>query len=225
MDKVMQIRDLQRQIEESLASLPDLALPSELEGLRHLPMFGYKPKVTVYYTAESGRKRRKVRETAAASYFDGGNCELTINFEPVEEPRDHETWRESLGTPSAETGGESDPEVALDQLLEQLTRAEERRPFVGLTWFRDRFLVAECAHEWVRNSETVRQLLNRAIKQRLIRTLRVPNPNSPLHPTTAIRLNRSHPRFRKDSTVRKSRYNPIRIRGGSISDTVLDDRN
>lgn len=225
MDKVFQIRDLQRQIEESLASLPDLALPSELEGLRHLPMFGYKPKVTVYYTAESGRKRRKVRETASASYFDGGNCELAINFEPVEERRDHGAWRESEGTPSAESGREADLEVALDQLLEQLARAEERRPFVGLTWFRDRFLVAECAHEWAGHSETVRSLLDRAIKQQLIRTSRVPNPNSQLHPTTAIRLNRNHPRFRKHSTVQKSRFNPIRIRGGAISDTVLDDRN
>ena len=224
MDSVLRIRDLQRQIEESLSSLPDLALPSELEGLRHLPMFGYKPRVTVYYAAESGRKRRKVRETASASYFDGGNCELTINFEPVEEPQDHGIRREPVGT-AGETVGGSDQETAMDQLLEELARAEARRPFVGLTWFRDRFLVAECGHEWAGNSETVRSLLDRAIKQQLIRTSRVPNPNSPLHPTTAIRLNRSHPRFRTDATAQMSRFNPVRIRGGSISDTVLDDRN
>ena len=188
-------------------------------------MFGYKPKVTVYYTSESGRKRRKVRETASASYFDGGNCEVMINFDPVEEPQDHGIQREPAGTASGETGGGSDPEMALDQLLEELARAEARRPFVGLTWFRDRFLVAECGHEWASNAETVRFLLDRAIKQQLIRTSRVPNPNSPLHPTTAIRLNRSHPRLRTDATAQTSRFNPVRIRGGSISNTVLDDRN
>ena len=188
-------------------------------------MFGYKPKVTVYYTSESGRKRRKVRETASASYFDGGNCEVMINFDPVEEPQDHGIQREPAGAASGETGGGSDPEMALDQLLEELARAEARRPFVGLTWFRDRFLVAECGHEWASNAETVRFLLDRAIKQQLIRTSRVPNPNSPLHPTTAIRLNRSHPRLRTDATAQTSRFNPVRIRGGSISNTVLDDRN
>ena len=225
MSKILKIRDLQNQIEESLASLPDLALPPEMEGLRHLPLLGYKPRVTVYYTAESGRKRRKVRETASASYFDGGNCELTINFDPVEEPQDHRIRREPTGTASGETGGEFDPEAALDQLIDELSLAEARRPFVGLTWFRDRFLVAECAHEWARRSETVRSLLDRAIKWQLIRTSKVPNPNSPLHPTTAIRLNRSHPRFRTDATAQTSRFTPVRIRGGLISDTVLDDRN
>lgn len=225
MDKVLQIRDLQIQIEESLASLPDLALPPELEGLRHLPMFGYKPRVTVYYTAESGRKRRKVRETASASYFDGGNCELTINFESVEEQQDHGVLREPIETASGETGGGYEPAVALDELLGELATAEARRPFVGLTWFRDRFLVAECAHYWARNSETVRSLLDRAINRQLIRTSKVPNPNSPLHPTTAIRLNRNHPQFRTDAAAQRSRFTPVRIRGGSISNTVLDDRN
>ena len=115
-------------------------------------------------------------------------------------------------------------EVALDQLIEQLTKAEERRAFVGLTWFRDRFLVAECTHEWVRDSETVRLLLNRAIKRQLIRTSKVHNPNSPSHPTTVIRLNRGHRRFRADATGQTSHFIPIQIRGGSISTTVLDDR-
>lgn len=39
-----------------------------------------------------------------------------------------------------------------------------------------------------------------------------------------IRLNQSHPRFRVDAIARRSRFVPVRIRGGSISKTVLDDR-
>ena len=46
----MQIQDVTRGLEQSLASLKSLtasALPPVLEGLRHLPMGGYEPRVSI----------------------------------------------------------------------------------------------------------------------------------------------------------------------------------
>ena len=43
----MKIRDLQRDIEESLASVPTSTLPNELSGLRHLPVNDRNPQVSI----------------------------------------------------------------------------------------------------------------------------------------------------------------------------------
>ena len=113
--------------------------------------------------------------------------------------------------------------TATDQLLDELGKVEGMRPFVGMKWFRDQFLPT-CGHGWARDPRTSGLLLRQATDQRLILTSQVPNPNQPLRPVTAIRINRGHPRFQPDATQRGARFKPIRIRGGAISDTVLGDR-
>ena len=48
----MKIRDMQRQIEESLGSLHETVLPPEIGGLRLLPVIGFRPKVSIYHADE-----------------------------------------------------------------------------------------------------------------------------------------------------------------------------
>ena len=45
----MKIREIQQEIEESLANLPAVILPSELTGLRHFPLGDYNPQVSIRY--------------------------------------------------------------------------------------------------------------------------------------------------------------------------------
>ncbi len=233
MNEGPKVVDIQRQLEESLTCLPDLALPPELEGLRHLPLDGFRPKVSVYYPANGNRKRRKVRETASASYFDGNTCEIVIGFEPIGESAEGSVQPPTIRQVSDVTAVaynpgvptvEEDPPDTMAALIDELLDAESRRPFVGLTWFRDQVLAQDSAHPWAKEPDMVRSLLNKAIDDRIIRTSKVPNPNTPMYPTTAIRLNRAHPRYRGDEPHRVRRFNPIRIRGGPISDTVIEDR-
>jgi len=45
-----------------------------------------------------------------------------------------------------------------------------------------------------------------------------------MEPTTTVRLNRSGKRIRSKGNARRTIFEPIRIRGGPISDTVIEDR-
>ena len=225
----MTIKNLQDHIEESLANLPEVSIPIELEGLRNLPVSAFRPRVTIYYKTMGGRKnRRKLRETADASYFDPEICELVIGFEPVLDLESQGQTPESLpGSPAepwSQPPAASDVESAMDQFIDALKEAESTRPFVGLKWFRDHFLPGDPNRAWARVWETNSRVMSRAIADSLVQTTKVPNPNSPLHPTTAIRLNRAHPRFDGQHESSRSTFSPIRIRGGMASDTVIGDR-
>ncbi len=215
----MKILDIQRDLEDSLANLATATLPPSLEGLRHLPVGDRNPQVRI----RNRDKGRQVREDAAARYFDPDRCEVVIRFGPVETSHDEDDRRESSALREEERAAAFDFETAADQLLDALKQAERTRPFVGLKWFRDQFLPA-CGHDWARDPRTSGSLLRHATDQRLVLTSQVPNPNQPLHPVTAIRVNRRHPRFQSEAPGRGAGFMPIRIRGGSISDTVLSER-
>ena len=116
-----------------------------------------------------------------------------------------------------------DREAATDQLLEALAEVERTREFVSLKWFRDQYLPAR-GFDWAGDPRNSGALLHRATGQRLILTSQVPNPNNPLHPVTAIRVNRRHPRFQSQTAPRGGAFTPIPIRGDAIADTVLGDR-
>ena len=215
----MKIAYIQSEIEEGLANLTAANLPPALEGLRHLPVVDHNPQVTIRYV-DGGRK---LREDAAGSYFDPDRCEVVIQFIPVEAPS-HGDARPSVNIPDTDqTTVPFDFEMALGQLLDELRKVEGTRPFVGLKWFRDQVL-PECGHQWVCTPGTLHSLLRHATDRRLILTSQVPNPNQPQHPVTAIRVNRKHPRFQSDAIRQANRFTPVRIRGGSISDTVVEDR-
>ena len=216
----MQIGDLQFDIEQSLANLKTSALPPALEGLRHLPLGGHEPRVSI-----RGRDGgRKVRRDADASYFDPESCEVVIQFVPSDHPHDEfAPRRPDASEAEGDSAGAFDHETATDQLLDALAEAERSREFVGLKWFRDQYLRAH-GYDWARDPRASGALLRRATEQRLILTSQIPNPNNPLHPVTAIRVNRRHPRFNAESPPRRAGFQRVRIRGGSIADTVISDR-
>ena len=196
-----------------------LNLPCELEGLRHLPVADRNPQVSI----RNVNRNRKVRGDADASYFDPDSCEVVISFVSIEAPPEEIPQLEP-GQPHAdEPAQEIDFETAMTQLLDKLRTVEVRRPFVGLKWFRDQYL-PQCGHSWARDPMKSGSLLRHATEQRLVLTSQISNPNQPLRPVTAIRVNRRHPRFQPDAPGRSARFQPVRIRGGSISDTVLSDR-
>lgn len=213
----MKIEHVQHAIAESLANLPTSNLPEPLQGLRHLPLTDHTPRVTL---CKPGGRR--IRWDADASYFDS-HCTVRIEFVPAESAHEEHEESETPSTNSDRRPAEPNSGASTDAVVEALRRAEPLRPFVGLTWFRDRVLPASGA-EWARNPETVRRLLRSAIEQHLVLTSQVPNPNQPDRPVTAIRVNRTHPRFGSDPPERHGRFRPIRIHGGSISETVLGDR-
>ena len=216
----MRIQDVTLDIEQSLASLKTSALPPGLEGLRHLPLGDHEPRVSI----RARDQGRRVRRDADASYFDPNRCEVVIQFVPSDDPHDEDRRRDA-DVPDVDGGlrGAFDREAAMDQLLDALTEAERTREFVGLKWFRDRHL-PERGHDWAVDPRTSGALLRRATEQRLILTSQVPNPHRPLHPVTAIRVNRRHPRFQAEPSRRGPTFTPIPIRGGAIADTVLGDR-
>ena len=213
----MKIADLQREIEESLASVPTSALPQALQGLRHLPLADCEGQVVIRQ-----RRGRKVREDADASYFDPSRCEIVINFVPVAHSDAGESGEGRASDVDRQSDAFSD-ETATNELVDALENAERTRPFVGLKWFRDQFL-PECGYAWARDPRASGRLLHLATDRRLVLTNQVPNPNQPDHPVTAIRVNRRHPRFQPGAPGRRPGFKPIRIRGGSISDTVLGER-
>ena len=213
----MKIEHVQHAIAESLANLPTSDLPEPLKGLRHLPLTDHTPRVTI---CKPGGRR--IRWDADASYFRS-HCTVRIEFVPTETAHQEHEESETPSTDSDRRPAEPDSSATTDAVVEALRRAEPSRPFVGLTWFRDRVLPASGA-DWARNPETVRQLLRSAIEQHLILTSQVPNPNQPDRPVTAIRVNRTHPRFQSAPPERHGRFQPVRIRGGSISETVLSER-
>ena len=215
----MKISDIQRDLEESLAGLATSTLPPVLEGLRHLPVSDRHPQVSIRKLDKS----RKVRGDADASYFDPDRCEVVIRFVAVESSDGPEDWRESSTLSLDEQADVFDFETATGQFLDALKEVEGKRPFVGLKWFRDQFLPGS-GHAWASDPRTSGSLLRHATDQRLVLTSRVPNPNQPHHPVTAIRVNRRHPRFHSGAARRGAGFTPLRIRGGAISDTVLGDR-
>ena len=214
----MKILNIQHDLEESLASLTTANLPSTLDGLRHLPLNDRNPQVSIRYVGG-----RKVRADADGSYFDPDRCEVVIRFVSTDTSGEEDGERAASGSGPHEHVDALDSGTAMDQLLDELGKAEGMRPFVGLKWFRDQYL-STSGHAWTRDPRTSGSILRQATDQRLILTSQVPNPNQPMRPVTAIRINRRHPRFQPEATRRGARFRPIRIRGGAVSDTVLGDR-
>ena len=227
----MKIQDVTLDIEQSLANLAVATLPPPLRGLRHLPLGDYEPRVSFRYW--NGKQQRKIRRDADASYFNPETCELVIEFVPSGNPDDGKGGREAdralaAGDDAGDTadgGGTAalDGETAMDQLLDSLAEIERTRDFVSLKWFRDQCLPTR-GLDWAGDPRKSGSLLRRATEQRLILTSQVPNPNNPLHPVTAIRINRRHPRFETERPARRDGFERVRIRGGAIADTVLGDR-
>jgi len=124
------------------------------------------------------------------------------------------------------------PRLAISDSLWDLIRCldhAESRPgytFVALKWFRDVALPAS-APAWAESDAVRSNVLRDAIERRIVLTGRIPNPKSPQFPVTTIKLNRLLPDVRSvlgTGGVTDEGFEPITIRGESLSATVLKER-
>ncbi len=114
-------------------------------------------------------------------------------------------------------------EEPMGQLIAELDNTELKSHYVALAEFRDHIL-PKSGFGWAKDPAKVRSLLKDAIDRDLILIRRMLLSHNILEPTTTIRLNRSGTRREPTTTPSGSRLEPIRIRGGPISDTVIEDR-
>ena len=214
------IGDLEAKIQAALRSLRATRdLPPSLQPLRYLAPEGVTPKVSLGRLS-TDRKFRNIRDDAAAgTYWDPSSCQALISFES------------EATTTSALGQAPPSPDPKVQNLLEALERAEREpgRRFVALTWFRDKFFPLQ-GYSWAVDPSARDRVLREAIHLGLVLTAQVPNPKAPTHPTTTIRLNRSHPYFQAAGSQEPPQeppagpFRPRRIKGAPLSQTVLEGR-
>ena len=224
------IADVQVEIQRALNSLERLRdLPPELQALRYLVHEGAVPEVSLRYRGDN----RKIRRNASADYWKPDSCQAVITYE-TEGERTADVQR--LKRPSVldernqkkirqDNGGQ--PEEQITELLTALERAESdpRRQFVALKWFRDQYLPQQ-GFPWAADPREAGRVLRETTDQGLVLTAKVPNPRAPAYPTSTIRLNRTHPEVRTRLSAKPTAelFRPVRIKGGRLSQTVLDQR-
>ncbi len=111
----------------------------------------------------------------------------------------------------------------LQELAEILRSLEERMYFVGWNWFRDQYL-PQCGLEWAKDPGKNEALLRQGIKERLLTKWRTFDPDQPGEPLAVIMVNRTYSGLPSDYSRSDEPFKPIEIRGGPISQTVIEDR-
>lgn len=128
-------------------------------------------------------------------------------------------------TQSTASGVELPKELV--EVIKALDSAEQKVSFVALKWFRDQFL-PNLASVWTGAPGTNQGVLQMGIDWKVFLTNKVHNPKSPAFPTTAIRLNRQSVEVQRilgSSRPSYSRvFRPVEIKGGALSDTILQER-
>lgn len=113
----------------------------------------------------------------------------------------------------------------LGALIQALAQAEQKPgfQFVSLKWFRDTFLPRECPALIGAGA----RLLWEATESGIVLTGKSPNPTLPQFPVTTVRLNRQHPEVVAalgGAASGRSGFRPVKIRGESLSQTVIQER-
>lgn len=184
-------------LEEAIAAALDGVVPT-----------GLRPIVEV---REKGRKKRR---TSQAGKWNAEAGEIVVTFEAAPHPATSTSRRaQPKKAPAHAT-----PMAALLAALEQ-AETEPGRAFVALKYFRDEFLPRH-GGPWAESIDARQQLLAQAIQEGRILTSKVPNPKSPLYPTTAIKLN---PRERT-APLASGRFHAVAATGEPLSATLLRDR-
>jgi hypothetical protein len=189
---------------------------------------GYRHRVALH------GKDRKVRKDASADNWSPESGEIRIHFEPDTRSAASTLNSKATTAASADRGKQRPegkpplPSDPLCDLVRALDRAESKPGygFVALKWFRDAFLASE-GFEWAGSDSTRSSLLRDAIEKRVVLTSKVANPKSPEYPVTAIRLNRLLPETKAilgTSGTAESEFQPVKIRGESLSTTILRER-
>ncbi|HEY1744244.1 MAG TPA: hypothetical protein VGG18_13830 [Granulicella sp.] len=108
-------------------------------------------------------------------------------------------------------------DLAIEQLCLALAEAEKAgKSFIALKWFRDSCLSTK-DYTWAESAGFRQAVLSKAVEVGAVLTSTIPNPKSPNHPTTTIKLNR-------ESSFARSvapRYQPIPTRGGETASGIL----
>jgi hypothetical protein len=176
---------------------------------------------------------RKKRSSASAENWspDSGRVEIwfeTGGAEPVHDnvAKAQENAAVKPGA-SASVNPATKPEPIHD-LIRALDSAESRPgwEFVALKKFRDETLAGE-RFKWGASDAMRQAVLREAIDRRLVLISKVPNPKSPQFPVTAIRLNRLMPEVQwilGGEAKSGLDFEPVAIRGESLSTTVLRER-
>ncbi len=169
--------------------------------------------------------RKKRRDADFEGNWDPDSDSVRISFSPMEEEIDATVSEVAAPSQAVELAAAEDQ---MSDLLRALDRAEGRPgyEFISLKWFRDTALAHE-GFAWATDALVRHNVLREAIDRRWILTSKVANPRPPHFPVTAIRLNRQMPEINAVLGTRASSLptlRPVRIRGESLSATVLHDR-
>lgn len=238
----MTIQELQRELEQSF-TVPSALQPLIPPGFRHhVALYGPKRKMkrnasAKNWSPESGEIRICFERNDASSSAESAQ---KTGWKPGKDG--HYRFPRELGKPEAKPpelttiGVGSSPlkkqvtpaPEPLSDLIRALDRAESRPGFnfVALKWFRDVVLLEE-GFPWVQSESARHNALRDAIEKRWILTGSVQNPRSPQFPVTSIRLNRLLPEVRAilgTSGQGGEDFEPVEIRGESLSTTILRER-
>lgn len=215
--QLLKISDLETILQKGLEALENSQLdPDSSEAATYLLPDGYRPVITL--THGDGRK---IRSNAAAWNFTPSADHIVIGFEKLPDPP-----TAAISTVSPTPARPSPPQAipivsvvappiagvgvtALDvqQCCDALAEAERSSlEFIGLKRFLLYFLPAK-GFVWTKSAELCRKVLTAAIGSGEIETYKVPNPNNPGFPTTAIRL--KHLAIPPEAM---NRFNPIPAR-------------
>jgi hypothetical protein len=169
--------------------------------------------------------RKKRRDAEFEGNWDPDTDSIRISFSPMEEEMALPT---NTVARSLNAANPTSAEDRLSDLVRALDRAEGRPgyEFVSLKWFRDTALVHE-GFSWALDELARHDVLREAIDRRWLLTSKVANPRPPHFPVTAIRLNRQMPEVNAALGARTGSppaFQPVTIRGETLSATVLRDR-
>lgn len=211
---MMTIQDARLELESTIGSVVGAYLPQTK---------GYDTEVDII------ENHRKKRSDASRESWRPEIGEIRLRF--VVRPHVPKSPVADVVTPEPGNNSflnRSGLQSRLQGLVESLNRAE-RRPgysFVALKWFRDKVLPGE-AYTWAETHEGRSEVLSEAIRDGIILTSKVPNPNAPEFPVTSIRLNRGHSEVVSvlgDHRVGLDDFAPVEIRGRDLSATVIQER-
>ncbi len=181
----MTIAELEADLQAALENLRELEREGRLPAeLRPLLLLSPTDGASVHVSLRHRDKARQVRRSYGAQAFSQRTCGAWLVFEVP-----HHDWEDTR------PGGEpAEPFEGFVRALDQ-AQGEPQLSFVSLKWFRDVYL-SKFGFAWAEDPDTVRRLLYESIDRGALLTEKVPNPRSPEHPVTAIRLNREHPEVR-----------------------------
>lgn len=214
--KPQTIQDVERLVQESIASLKPEKLPPGSENLAFLaPKTGFTAKVEF----RNVEKNRDVRSDKAYEKHPWSGRRIIIDYVPAD--------RSEVGASrSPEMDASPAQRPAEEQLVKALASVESQKEFVELSWFRDQHLPT-LGLRWTELDGARDAALQSAIDRQWLATYHVPNPQSWARPTAAVRLNRSHPevaRILGQGALKSSVFRPVRIRGEALSETVQKER-